>query len=110
MAVVAGSLWVSGNYLHFTPTTTTQYRYLGTLVAARAGAIAGSIWLDSTANVIKYIDSTGNERSLPQGALTTPTGIASAVTGSLWIDNATSRIYTVANVSGTLNVLQAARG
>ena len=102
MAVVAGSLWVDGNYLYFTPTTTTEYRYLGTLVAARAGAIAGSIWLDNTANVIKYIDSTGNERSLPQGTLDTPTGIASAIVGSLWIDNSVSRIYTVANVSGTI--------
>jgi len=85
MAVTAGSVWVQGDYLHFTPTTTTNYRYLGTYVAYRSTGIAGSIWIDG-AN-LRYLDSANNERYLPLGSASTPGGVTSAINGSVWIEN-----------------------
>lgn len=85
MAVTAGSVWVQGDYLHFAASTTTNYRYLGTFVALRSTGNAGSMWIDG-AN-LRYLDSTLNERYLPLGSASTPTGVTSAINGSVWIEN-----------------------
>jgi hypothetical protein len=85
MPVIAGSVWVEGQYLHFCPTTTTEYRYLGTYVANRSTALAGSMWVEG--QFIRYIDSNKDERYLPLGAASTPAGVSSAINGSVWIEN-----------------------
>lgn len=85
MPAVAGSVWVEGDYLHFCPTTTTEYRYLGTFVANRSTAVSGSIWIDG-AN-LRYIDADKDERVLPLGSASSPAGVSSAINGSVWIEN-----------------------
>lgn len=95
MPVTAGSIWVEGSYLHFCPTTTTRYRYLGTYVANRAAAISGSIWIDGDS--LRYIDANKDERFLLTGTTSSPAGVSSAIKGSVWIEN-----FRICSVPGTI--------
>jgi hypothetical protein len=85
MPVTAGSVWVQGQYLHFCPTTTTNYRYLGTFVANRSAGVVGSIWIDG--QNLRYLDNNKDERVLPLGSVSSPSGVSSAINGSVWIEN-----------------------
>jgi hypothetical protein len=85
MPVTAGSVWVQGQYLHFSPTTTTNYRYLGTFVANRSAGVVGSIWIDG--QNLRYLDNNKDERVLPLGSVSSPAGVSSAINGSVWIEN-----------------------
>jgi hypothetical protein len=85
MPVTAGSIWVEDQYLHFCPTTTTEYRYIGSYIANRPSGLVGSIWIDG--ENLRYLDSNKDERTLPLGTASTPTGVSSAINGSVWIEN-----------------------
>jgi hypothetical protein len=78
-----GSLWVSGNYLHFIDDGGLQKRYLGSLIHTDAAALSGSVWVEG--DNFHYVDEAGgDERRVPRvaGAHTD----AAARGGSVWLD------------------------
>lgn len=66
-SAVQGSFWVSGDFLYYISGAPATCRRLpATVVAYRAGATAGSPWVDTGASAISslhYIDASGYEQS-----------------------------------------------
>jgi hypothetical protein len=97
MAKVAGSLWVDGTQLHYVDKSGNEWYFVGTAGSTPAGAIVGSIWVDSASSTIHYIDSVGVDRAVAVEAGANRAG-AGALPGSIWVD-------TVAAVNKSLHAI-----
>jgi hypothetical protein len=64
MAKVAGSAWVEGTEFHWVSSTQSEWKFEGELVGAQTGAAPGSLWLDTSDNLIHYIDANQFERRI----------------------------------------------
>jgi hypothetical protein len=83
MAKVAGSLWVTGDYLHFVASNGVEYRFGGAYGGGYiAAAIPGSIWIEG--DYIKWITATGYSVYVPTAGVSSPAG---AISGSIWVDD-----------------------
>jgi len=84
MAKVAGSLWVEGNDLHYIDQFNREWYMVGIFIKNQA-AKPGSLWLDTTSQIIYYVNEAGNQIYRPYGwgDQTIP---INAVIGSIWID------------------------
>lgn len=93
MAKVPGCVWIEGNALHWIDGTNSEWKFIGTQVGAKSGAITGSVWIDTDDDQIHYIDEYSVERYLDSkyeggwGAHS-DTGLHSdgAAKVSVWID------------------------
>ena len=77
-------VWIEGTALHhIAQDQTTEYAYVGTFVAHQAGAKAGSVWVEGTAQ-LHYIDANLDERF----CLSTQSGHSdsAARAGSAWVE------------------------
>ena len=87
MAKLPGSVWISGNNIHFVDASGVEYYYTGALVSNIPTAIPGSIWMEGDS--LHYIDASKNKRSLPGPS----EGAVSALIGCIWVEG--SRIKGV---------------
>lgn len=83
--VDARGAWVEGDYLHHIALDhTTEWRYLGSVVATPAGARPGSAWVEG--DELHYIDASGVERRCVFAGAATVHTDAGAIAGSAWVE------------------------
>lgn len=81
----ARGVWVEGNYLHhIAQNGSTEYRYLGTVVATPAGALMGSAWVEGAE--LHYVDTSGVERKCIFAGSTAVHSDTLARGGSAWVE------------------------
>ena len=82
--VDARGIWVEGNYLHHISSNhTTEWRYLGTGIANRPGAVPGSVWVNG--DYLHYICTNSDERRCESKG-TTGHSDAGSLGGSAWAE------------------------
>jgi hypothetical protein len=81
----AGSWWVELTELHHVSSAQVEWYYIGTVVSTPAGAVAGSVWVDTSDGLIHYVTSAGVERAVG-AVITSMHADAAALPGSSWVD------------------------
>ncbi len=76
-----GSVWVEGDYLHHVDASRQEWRYLGTVIDAGAGADPGFLWVASLR--LRYTDASGVVRECPSSSAQHSDAVA--LGGSLWV-------------------------
>lgn len=85
MAKRPGSIWVEGSDLHYVDSAGNERSFTGDNIGAPAGALSGSLWLDTSDNRVHYIAGGGAERVLPAVTAGLHTD-AAAIQGSVWVE------------------------
>ncbi len=100
--VDAAGSWVEGDYLHHIASNyTTEWRYLGTLVAHQAAAAVGSLWVEG--DHLHYVDADGDERYCEMKGTVTVHTDAAALGGSAWVETYTHIVRETAQVEKVMH-------
>lgn len=95
-----GSLWVESdtNELRFVTSSGAVWAYLGAVIGTPAGAIVGSIWIDTnnTPNTLDYIDRAGVHRRI--GTDVTE-GTVAVTQGSTWLDPSSNPVPVIVYIA-----------